>query len=681
MSKLYSFYGMQQTLDQAETPAEVATALTNILKPLIPEATIKVSLDASPTQPDLSALASKAITTQEPQTDSDGKQIVVPLVKDDQCRGLIHVEKGQPFTDLELSVLLGQAQCAAVTLDRLSWPASPLVFRQLVENANVAIDVADLGGKITYANAAAAQMYGYDEPKALVGRSTSELYADTGDRKVRATIDDPKFADTGWISEITQKNASGSPFPVKLALFGLHDPRNKTSSFGAILQDVGEHHRLVKSLQQQTRRLESLNRVGTLLSSSLNRDRLLAMASEQVVKLLNVDHCSIAVLDEKGQSASVVAEYPGISLENRLVPIADNPMFDPKYADDVIVSPDIESDSRLASVRAFMEDLGIKSFLTARLEVKGKQVGALTLVCNREKRTFTEEEIETARTLANQIALALENSDLYGQALAANHLKSIFLQNISHELRTPLNAILGFTETILSGIYGQISEKQQDRLQRVHRHAQNLLALINDVLDFAKLDSGKMDLQLERQDLSPLITAAISQVMPQAQAKHLFIETDFTAPLPLVYVDGMRFRQVLINLLSNGIKFTRQGTITVSAFALKVKDGASVDRAIKIGHLGDGQWLAISVKDTGIGIARENYEIIFDAFRQVDGSAMREFEGTGLGLAITRQLVEMHGGKVWVESELGHGTAFTVALPIATAPTTASAVSASHPNA
>src|SRR5262249_33948521 len=148
MSKLYAHYGMQQALDQAETPAEVVTTLTNILKPLIPDATIRVSLDASPTQPDLSPLASKAITTQEPQIDADGKHVVVPMVKDDLGLGLIHVEKAQPLSDLELSLLMGQAQCAAVTLDRLSWPASPLVFRQLVENANVAIDVADLGGKI-----------------------------------------------------------------------------------------------------------------------------------------------------------------------------------------------------------------------------------------------------------------------------------------------------------------------------------------------------------------------------------------------------------------------------------------------------------------------------------------------------------------------------------------------------
>src|SRR5258708_27807012 len=213
MTKLYSFYGMQKIVDQAETPAEVATALTNILKPLIPDATITVSLDASPTQPDLSALASKAITTQEPQTDADGQQIVVPLVKDDHCLGLMHVERHQAFTDLELSVLLGQAQCAAITLDRLSWPASPLVFRQLVENANVAIDVADLGGKISYANAAAAPMYGFDSPEKLVGRTVAELYHDYDKSKVRDQITADRMNRRGWLGEVVQKHASRPRFP------------------------------------------------------------------------------------------------------------------------------------------------------------------------------------------------------------------------------------------------------------------------------------------------------------------------------------------------------------------------------------------------------------------------------------------------------------------------------------
>src|SRR5262249_53013484 len=151
-------------------------------------------------------------------------------------------------------------------------------------NANVAIDVADLGGKITYANKAAAHMYGFDSPEKLVGHTVSELYHDYQKSKVREQITPDRMNRGGWLGEVQQKHATGRIFPVELALFGLQDPRHKTPSFGAILQNVSDFHDLVSSLQEQTQRLEALNRVGIVMSSSLDRDRILALAAEHVVK-------------------------------------------------------------------------------------------------------------------------------------------------------------------------------------------------------------------------------------------------------------------------------------------------------------------------------------------------------------------------------------------------------------
>src|SRR5262249_15536437 len=223
----------------------------------------------------------------------------------------------------------------------------------------------------------------------------------------------------------------------------------------------------------------------------------------------------------------------------------------------------------------FMDSLGIKSILAIRLEVKDKLIGSIGLDSLREKREFTEADLEILRPLANQIALAVENAALYSQAIAANRLKAEFLATVSHELRTPLNPIIGYTETLLSGIYGPLNEKQQDRMERVHKHAQHLLDLINDVLDLAKIDSGKLAMELDRQDVGPIIQNAVSEIRPKADAKQLIVNIEVSQNLPRVYADGLRLKQILLNLLSNAVKFTREGKIVVRAFPLNVAAGKS----------------------------------------------------------------------------------------------------------
>src|SRR5258708_11551797 len=320
METLHKIHALQLALDHAESPDQVVKALSAALISLIKSATVAVMLDIVAVTANLSKQALKSLTTQEPESDSKGCRLFVPLVQDKHTLALMAVEKGEPFTDPEMAAILALSQCAAAALDRLSWPASPLVFRQLVENANVAIDVADLGGKITYANKAAANMYGFDSPDKLVGRSVDELYHAYDKSKVRDQITADRMNRGGWLGEVVQKHASGRRFPVELALFGLQDPRHETASFGAILQNVADYHDLVSSLQQQTQRLEALNRVGIVLSSSLDRDRILALAAEHVVKLFNVDHCGIAIVGKDGRGATVVAEYPPTTAQNTPIP-------------------------------------------------------------------------------------------------------------------------------------------------------------------------------------------------------------------------------------------------------------------------------------------------------------------------------------------------------------------------
>lgn len=215
-----------------------------------------------------------------------------------------------------------------------------------------------------------------------------------------------------------------------------------------------------------------------------------------------------------------------------------------------------------------------------------------------------------------------------------------------------MNSINGYSEMLLNHIYGEVNEKQGDRLERILRNGRNLLALIDDLLDISKIDADKMDLRIQPVSLRIELNAAIEVLESQAATRGLYLRNDAPDDLPLVRADSMRLRQVITNLVGNAIKFTKTGGITIES---RVKEEAG--RAM----------LYTRVIDTGIGIRAEDQDIIFDEFRQVDGGATREYGGTGLGLAITKKLLEMMGGRIWVESTLGHGSAFTFVLPVATA--------------
>jgi signal transduction histidine kinase/CheY-like chemotaxis protein len=228
----------------------------------------------------------------------------------------------------------------------------------------------------------------------------------------------------------------------------------------------------------------------------------------------------------------------------------------------------------------------------------------------------------------------------------ASQLKSQFLANMSHELRTPLNAIINFTRFLSKERYGSLTERQTELQQRVLANADHLLGLINDILDLSKIESGRMELVYEELDLAPVLQSVMSTASGLTKEKQLGLTLDVPHSLPLVRIDKTRIRQVLLNLLSNAAKFTNQGGISVRA------------------HVIDEQMLCIAVQDTGIGIAPEHQNLVFEEFRQVQGELTREYEGSGLGLSISKRLVELHGGRMWLESTLGTGSTFFFTLPV-----------------
>ena len=270
---------------------------------------------------------------------------------------------------------------------------------------------------------------------------------------------------------------------------------------------------------------------------------------------------------------------------------------------------------------------------------------------------FNEQEINLVITLANQAAIALENARLYEEQLAAaeqlrelDKLKSQFLANMSHELRTPLNSIIGFSRVIMKGIDGPVTDLQQQDLSAIYNAGQHLLKMINDILDISKVDAGKMELAFEDVNITDVITSVLSTARGLVKDKPIKLVTATEDDLPLVSADSTRVRQVLLNLISNASKFTDEGSITVAARKQTDNNGKPE--------------IYISVSDTGIGIAPEDQEKLFEPFTQVDGSPTRKSGGTGLGLSITRLLVELHGGEIGLHSEVGKGSTFYFTLPI-----------------
>ena len=295
---------------------------------------------------------------------------------------------------------------------------------------------------------------------------------------------------------------------------------------------------------------------------------------------------------------------------------------------------------------------GVRALLAVPLLLQQEMVGALVV---RRKRAgaFADETVSLLQSFAAQSAVAIQNARLFreieekGRQLeAASRHKSEFLANMSHELRTPLNAVLGYAELIQDGIYGEVPAKIQDVLERIQSNGRHLLGLINDVLDLSKIEAGQLTLQPVDYSMREVVLGVVGATEALASEKKLALELDVSADLPKGRGDERRITQVLMNLVGNAIKFTEAGRVAIRA-------------RVENGHF------LVAVSDTGLGIAPEDRERIFEEFQQVDTSSTRRKGGTGLGLAIARRIVELHGGRIWVESTPGQGSTFQFTLPLA----------------
>ena len=296
---------------------------------------------------------------------------------------------------------------------------------------------------------------------------------------------------------------------------------------------------------------------------------------------------------------------------------------------------------------------GLRTVLGVPMTLNDELVGVL-MVWRNEVKPFGERETAVLTTFATQAAIAILNARLFRDLEAASRHKSEFLASMSHELRTPLNAVIGFSEVLLERMFGDLNERQEEYLHDILDSGRHLLDLLNDILDLSKVEAGRMQLERSSFLVSDILEGCVAQVSPRAAQQGIELRRYVASDVEIVDADELRFKQVLLNLLSNAVKFTRTG--------------GTVDVRVTT----DGSALTVTVTDTGIGIAPEDRNRIFESFQQ-GGRATTQQEGTGLGLTLTKRIVELFGGRMWVDSEVGVGSTFGFTMPIGTRAVTGTA--------
>ncbi len=428
---------------------------------------------------------------------------------------------------------------------------------------------------------------------------------------------------------------------------------------------------LLTETRSRVKDLQLLHDVSLAAASSTHLRETLQAAAEALAAEWESTQVALQLVDEETKMLRMMASVG--------YPVDESKVLDLRLGEGITgwvaehgepaLVPDVHADPRY-----FAANPDTRSELCVPLNAGGGVLGTLN-VESCEPHAFTLDDQRLLSTLGSNLAMLIERARLFEQVEEArvelqqraedleqanrrlqelDRLKSQFLANMSHELRTPLNSVIGFSEVLIDGLLGEMPPERKECVENIYASGEHLMALINDVLDLSKIEAGRMELTLEEFDIADLIANVQKTIAPMIEEKSQRLILDLAENLPPLHADRVRVRQVLLNLLSNAHKFTpERKQITLSC------------------RLADSNTLLFSVIDTGVGIREKDQELIFEEFRQADGSTTREVEGTGLGLTISRRLVEMHCGTIWVESSYGEGATFSFLLPLSGPPSEA----------
>ena len=403
----------------------------------------------------------------------------------------------------------------------------------------------------------------------------------------------------------------------------------------------------LNNLFEQNERERVVKWLVNSIRESLDLEKVLNTTTNEVGKLLKADRCFIALFDKKNSGFKLNNEYRASSEIPAYLEYKSSMTLDKIWYKHVVEDnkPLIIND-----VNEFLDknnsDIGFynaKSAILMPIAHKSEHLGILIVHIIKSQKKWKTTQVNILQDICSQISIAIRQAALYTQAQEATRLKSEFLANMSHEFRTPLNAIIGFSEMILYGNYGQLTNKQINYLNNILISGKHLLHLVNDVLDLSKVESGNIDLHYEKFFSSRIIEETSNILMNLAIKKSITIHHELSNII--LYADSRRFKQIMYNLLSNAIKFTEE------------------NGSIYIRTCLEGNLIRVEVEDTGIGIDPSNRDKVFTEFMQLDSSYNKKEEGTGLGLTLTRKLIELHKGKIDFHSEVGKGTTFWFMLP------------------
>ncbi len=463
-----------------------------------------------------------------------------------------------------------------------------------------------------------------------------------------------------------------------IGILGVHPDADRVLSpdeesfLQAISEQVAqamERARLMEQTQKSAVELQAVAEVGTATATILEPGELLQQVVDLTKERFGLYHAHVYLVDEFG-STLVLSAGAGEVGRNMTAEGWSISVDDPDSL--VARAAQTRRGQMIADVRREANYLPNPSLpntlseLAVPLIIADRLLGIFDVQSDTANR-FTEEDLRTYRTLSAQITVALQNAKLYAEQLSAverlrelDNMKTAFMANMSHELRTPLNSILGFTQVIIEGLDGPITDLMVSDLELIEKNGKHLLNLINEILDMAKIEAGRLSLNPEPLNLFELLEDVVVTTGPLVRDKGLYLNLD-ADPMGdwVVMADHVRMRQILINIVGNAIKFTDKGGITVEIDKLVSSSVTEDDR------------VQVRIRDTGIGIPRAKLEDVFEAFTQVDSSTTRKAGGTGLGLPISRRLIELHGGRLWAESEgPGKGSTFSLELPVGKNPST-----------
>ncbi|MGD9180239.1 MAG: ATP-binding protein [Desulfobacterales bacterium] len=452
---------------------------------------------------------------------------------------------------------------------------------------------------------------------------------------------------------ILGQHLDGMRGSIKQLFTELRESKDKLEEYSRTLEQKVEMR--TRELARSVEELKALGEVSQVVSSTLDLEIVLTSIVRHAVQFSKTDAGTIYELDEAEQvfvprtNYNVSAEFieairaSGLHVGDQTVIGQAAKKGVPDQIPDLADVPDYPL--------PYVQQAGYRALLAIPLLRENRLIGGL-IVRRKAAGEFPPPVVNLLQTFASQSVLAIHNARLFheieekGRELEiANKHKSEFLANMSHELRTPLNAILGYTELILDNIYGDVPEKIQEVLERLEKNGRHLLGLINDVLDLSKIEAGQLTLSLNEYSMGELIQTVFTSVEALATEKKLEFKVKIPKDLTTGKGDEQRIAQVLLNLLGNAIKFTDEGEVRVEASI-------------------SNETFLVSVSDTGPGLSEADQKKIFEEFHQADGSSTRAKGGTGLGLSIAKKIVEMHGGRIWVESTLGKGSTFRFTLPV-----------------